>query len=628
MCGIIGATGDAPVLATLLEGLVRLEYRGYDSAGVALPAHGTIWRRRKAGHNRCIHELAESVEDAPEGITCGIGHSRWATHGAPTETNAHPHTDASGRLALIHNGIIENHRELARSLPRGGAELVSDTDTEVLAHLIAAEMLGGLGLANALRACLRRVEGKFAIGVVHADEPDLIVAARRGSPLVCGTDATTGYLASDIPAIHGKADTFFIIDNDRVVEITPGVIRVTDLDGNEYEPVEREVTWSLEAAEKGGYPDFMSKEIHEQPAAVRDTLLGRIAETGPGAPVGAGPRLVLDQMRLSDDDLRMIDKVFIVACGSSYHSGLVAQQAIEHWARIPCEVEIASEFRYRDPVLSRSSLVVAISQSGETIDTLEAVHFAKWQQARVLAVCNVVDSSMARDADAVLYTRAGPEIGVASTKCHLAQHVAMQIIALYLAQVRGRLYPEEAASILRDLGALPEKVEAVLGTADIVKNVCSAPIVSEARDFFFLGRGVSRAVALEGALKLKEISYLRAEGYAGGELKHGPIALIEPGTVVVAIATRSRLREKILSNVQEVKARGATIVLVVDERDIDDPAVVALADHVLPVPGAGHELFQPIIDNVPLQLLAYQLATARGNDVDKPRNLAKVVTVE
>ncbi len=618
MCGIIGGTGETPVLPLLVEGLRRLEYRGYDSAGIALPAHGTIWRRRKAGGTRSISELGEGVGDAPPGITCGIGHSRWATHGAPTEVNAHPHTDASGRLAIIHNGILENFRELTHDLPRRGAELVSETDTEVLAHLIAAEVAGGAGLADAVRTCLRRVEGKFAIAVIHADEPDLIVAARRSSPLVCGTDATTAYLASDIPAIHGKADRFYVIDDDRVVELTPGAIRVTDLQGSELVPEEREVTWDLAAAEKGGYPDFMSKEMYEQPAAVRDTLLGRIVQG----------RIALDQVRLSDEDLRMIDKVYVVACGSSYHAGLVGKQAIQHWCRLPVEVEIASEFRYQDPVLGRTSLVVAISQSGETIDTLEAVHHAKQQGAPVLAVCNVVDSSMARDADAVLYTRAGPEIGVASTKCHLAQLVAMQVLALYLAQVRGTSYPEEVAERLGHLEQIPQRVAAALESADTVKGIASAPDVRDARDFFFLGRGVGRAVALEGALKLKEISYLRAEGYPGGELKHGPIALIEPGTVVVAVATRSRLAGKVLSNVEEVKARGATVVLVVDERDVDVPAVRKLADHIIPLPGTGHELFQPIVDNIPLQLFAYALATARGNDVDKPRNLAKVVTVE
>ncbi len=618
MCGIIGATGEVAVIPVLVEGLRRLEYRGYDSAGIALPAHGTIWRRRKAGGTRSITELGEGVGDAPPDIACGIGHSRWATHGAPTEANAHPHTDASGRLAIIHNGIIENFRELALDLPGKGSELASDTDTEVLGHLIAAQVAQGLDLADAVRACLRRVHGKFAIAVVHADEPDLIVAARRGSPLVCGTDATTAYLASDIPAIHGRAERFFVIDDDRVVELTPGVIRVTDLHGTEVVPQERQVTWDLAAAEKGGYPDFMSKEIHEQPAAVRDTLLGRIVD-------GC---ITLDQVRLSDDDLRMIDKVFVVACGSSYHAGLVAKQSIQHWCRLPVEVEIASEFRYQDPVLGRTSLVVAISQSGETIDTLEAVLHAKQQGAPVLAVCNVVDSSMARDADAVLYTRAGPEIGVASTKCHLAQLVAMQVLALYLAQVRGTHYPEEVAEKLHHLDQLPARVAAALESGDTVKGIASAPVICCARDFFFLGRGVGRAVALEGALKLKEISYLRAEGYPGGELKHGPIALIEPGTVVVAVATRSRLMGKVLSNVEEVKARGATIVLLVDERDVDTPAVRKLADHVIALPGAGHELFQPVVDNVPLQLLAYALATARGNDVDKPRNLAKVVTVE
>jgi glucosamine--fructose-6-phosphate aminotransferase (isomerizing) len=616
MCGIIGATGSSPVLPVLLEGLARLEYRGYDSAGVALVADGGVWRRRRAGGNKSVAELTEAVGDAPPATT-GIGHSRWATHGAPTEPNAHPHIDATGRLALAHNGIIENYRELARTLPQGGDELISDTDTEVLAHLIAARKGDGMGLADAVRAALAMVQGKFAIAVIHADDPELIVGARRGSPLIAGQTDGTGLLASDIPAIHGRAETFYVIDNDRVAEVRPGNVRVTDLAGREVELVAREVSWDLEAAEKGGYPDFMMKEIHEQPAAVRDTLLGRIV----------GGRLVLDQMRLSDDDVRQIDKVFVVATGSSYHAGMVGRLSIEHFAQLPTELEIASEFRYRDPVLDSSSLVVAISQSGETLDTMEAVaHTKAMSKARVLAVTNVVDSSLARDADATLYTRAGPEIAVASTKCHMAQLVAMHVLALYLAQVRGKYYPEEVALQLDCLQRLPERVQTAIDSAPAVTDV--ARQVEGVRDFFFIGRGVGNAMALEGALKLKEISYLRAEGYPAGELKHGPIALIEPGVVVVAIATRSRLRDKLLANMQEVKARGAIVVALVDEEDADDAHVRALADHVLTVPDAGHELFQPVVDVVPLQLLAYALATARGNDVDRPRNLAKTVTVE
>lgn len=617
MCGIIGVTGPDPVLPTLLEGLVRLEYRGYDSAGVAMQVDGAIWRRRQAGGNGSVQRLVAVTEDAPPAV-CGIGHSRWATHGPPVESNAHPHLAGGAKLALVHNGIIENYRALARLLPEQGAELTSDTDTEVLAHLIANRMVvDKLGLADAVRACLSDVEGKFAIGVIHADEPGLIVGARRGSPLICGRSDDTGYLASDIPAIHGQAEEFFVIENDRVVEIRPGTVVITDLDGVEVEAVAREVTWDLESAEKGGYDDFMLKEINEQPTAVRDTLMGRIE----------GGKLGLDQVRLSDGDLRRVDKVFIVACGTSYHAGMVGRTAIEHFAHLPVEIELASEFRYRDPVLDSSSLVVAISQSGETLDTMEAVSHAKsTSKAKVLAVTNVVDSSLARDADAVLYTRAGPEIGVAATKTHLAQLVAMQVLALYLAQVRGAYYPEEVAHFLRDLQALPGRVEAAIGTETQVKAI--AEQLTGVRDFFFIGRGVGFAVALEGALKLKEISYLRAEAYAAGELKHGPIALIEPGTVVLACATRGRLRDKILANVQEVKARGATVVLLCDERDVNDSDITGSADHVLGVPSAGHELFQPVVDVIPLQLFSYHLAKARGNDVDKPRNLAKTVTVE
>jgi glucosamine--fructose-6-phosphate aminotransferase (isomerizing) len=617
MCGIIGATGSDPVLPVLLEGLARLEYRGYDSAGVALVDGDHIWRRRRAGGTKSVAELTEAVGDAPVGLVTGIGHSRWATHGAPTEVNAHPHLDGSGRLALVHNGIIENYRELARSLPRSGEELVSDTDTEVLAHLVAMRVDIGLTLADAVRSCLRQVEGKFAIAVVHAGEPGVVVGARRGSPLICGRSDGTAYLASDIPAIHGRAREFYVVLNDQVVELGAGTVRITDLAGAEVEPVVREVTWDLEAAEKGGYPDFMLKEIHEQPAAVRDTLLGRIV----------GGRLALDQVRLSDDDLRQVDKVFIVACGSSFHAGMVGRLAIGHFASLPVEVEIASEFRYRDPVLDSTSLVIAVSQSGETLDTMEAVAHAKaMSKARVLAVSNVVDSSLARDADAVLYTRAGPEIGVASTKCHLAQLVAMQVIALYLAQVRGKLYPEEVEHQLEHLQRLPACVDAAVARRAEVEAVAAA--VADASGFLFIGRNAGYPVALEGALKLKEISYLRAEGYPAGELKHGPIALVEPGTVVVAVATRSHLKDKVISNIAEVKARGATVVALVDEHDADDRNVVGLVDHVLALPWAGHALFQPVIDVVPLQLFAYALAKARGNDVDKPRNLAKVVTVE
>ncbi|HUR78837.1 MAG TPA: glutamine--fructose-6-phosphate transaminase (isomerizing) [Acidimicrobiales bacterium] len=621
MCGIIGVTGDSAALGVILEGLHRLEYRGYDSAGVALVVAGdTIWRQRRAGGTKSLPELTAAVDDAPVGVTCGIGHNRWATHGGPTESNAHPHVDASGKLALVHNGIIDNYRELAAGLPQGGAELTSETDSEVLAHVIAARMADtGAGLADATRAALREVRGKFSIGVVHVDEPDLIVGARRGSPLICGVNDTTAYLASDIPAIHGKAKEFFVIDDERVVELRPGSVRLTTLTGDEVTPERREVTWDLASAEKGGYPDFMLKEIHEQPDAVRDTLLGRIDD-------GV---VAIEDSQLSDDDLRRIDKVFIVGCGTSYNAGLVGELAIEHWAKLSVESDIASEFRYRDPVLSPTSLVVAISQSGESLDTMEAVTFAKRQRAPVLSVCNVVDSSMARDSDAVIYTHAGPEICVASTKTHVAQIAALNLLALQLAQVRGTLYPEEAAHLVRDLQLVPDKIAEATKQTDHVKDV--AEKYRDVRDVFFIGRQVGRAMAQEGALKLKELSYVRAEAYPAGELKHGPIALIEPGTLVVAIATRSRLLDKIVANIQEVKARGASILALATDVDGEggvDPRIADLADDVFVSPYAGHELFTPMVDIVALQLFAYYLAKARGNDVDKPRNLAKTVTVE
>jgi glucosamine--fructose-6-phosphate aminotransferase (isomerizing) len=610
MCGIVGYTGTEPALPVLLEGLGRLEYRGYDSAGVALHHGRGIWRRRRAGK---LAELTGAVGDAPASASSGIGHTRWATHGRPSEANAHPHVDCSGRLAVVHNGIIENYLGLGDELVAHGHELASETDTEVLAHLFEQAMREGLDLAEAVRTCLRRVEGSYAIAVIHADDPDVVVAARRGSPLVVGRTADAGLVASDIPAILGQTREIYILDDDQVVDVRPGELRFRTLDGAAVEPVRRQIDWDLEAAEKGGYPDFMLKEIHEQPQAVRETLRGRLA---------GGGRLQLDEVRLSDDELLAIDKVFIVACGTSYHAGLVARHALEHWTRLPVEIDIASEFRYRDPVLDAQTLVVGVSQSGETLDTMEACHYAKRQKARILVITNVVDSSMAREADAVLYTRAGPEIGVAATKTHLAQIVAMEVLAFYLAQVRGTMLPDDRGERLAELQGLPLLVEEVLENSETMMEVGRR--FADVRDFFFLGRGVGYPVALEGALKLKEISYARAEGYPAGEMKHGPIALIEPGSVVVAVATRSRLHAKMLANIQEMRARGATVVVVAN---VGDEETAAHADAVLAVPRT-YELFSPAVDVVALQLFAYALAKARGRDVDKPRNLAKTVTVE
>ena len=613
MCGIVGVTGGAQALPFLLDGLSRLEYRGYDSSGIALVHGDGVWVRRRAGK---LAELTAAVGDAPASVV-GVGHTRWATHGGPTERNAHPHTDCTGALALVHNGIIENHVELGDELVSAGHELASETDSEVLAHLVESAMTGGARLADAVRAALARVEGSYAIAVVHAREPDLVVAARRSSPLVAGLADGAGFVASDIPALLAATREVYVIDDDQVVEVRPGSLRVTTLDGAEVTPVRRHVDADVETAEKGGYPDFMLKEIHEQPRAVQETLRERVR----------GDRLVLGDLELSDEDLRAVDKVFIVGCGTSFHAGMVARYAIEHWARLPAEIDVASEFRYRDPVLDAQSLVVGVSQSGESLDTMEACRFARSanNKARVLVVCNVVDSSMAREADAVLYTRAGPERGVAATKTHLAQIVAMELLALRLAQVRGLLYPEEVARQVEALHAMPALIERVLARSD---EICdTARRYTGTRDFFFLGRGVGYPVALEGALKLKEISYARAEAYPAGEMKHGPIALIEPGTVVVAIATRGRLHSKIVNNIDEVRARGATVVVVANE---GDDATAAHADSVLWVPAVprGAELFSPMVDVVALQLFAYAIAKARGADVDQPRNLAKTVTVE
>jgi len=613
MCGIIGATGLDGVIDLLIEGLERLEYRGYDSAGVVVTTPGALWRTRAADGTRSVAELKELVDAAPAGATTGVGHTRWATHGHPSVENAHPLFDCTGRVAVVHNGIIENHTELQIELERAGHVMDSATDTEVLAHLVEEHLGEGMGLAEAVRAALRVVRGSFSIAVVSADEPELLVAARRNTPLILGRAGRASLLASDIPALLGRTEQLFVLADDQLAELRPGSIKVTTLDGEPVDPPALSVDWDLAAAQKGGFEDFMSKEIREQPRAVADTLLDRRRPDG---------SLTLDEMRLTDEDLSSITRVYIVACGSSYHAGLLAKYAIEQWAKVPAEVDIASEFRYRNPVLDPRALAVGVSQSGESLDTLLALREARARGARVLGVTNVVDSSIAREADAVLYTRAGPEICVAATKTLLAQIVALDLLALTLAQVHGTRSAADIASSLDALHGLPAAIEEVLSREKEVDEVAEA--LATARDFFFLGRHVGFPVALEGALKLKELSYLHAEGYPAGELKHGPIALIERGTVVVGIATRNPLWEKFQSNIAEVKSRGATVALVAND---GDRAAAELADHVLWVPEA-EQLVAPVIDIVPLQLLAYRIARLHGLDVDRPRNLAKTVTVE
>ena len=608
MCGIVGYVGPRPVVDVLLPGLAHLEYRGYDSAGIALNMGNSMDVMKRAGR---IAELESLVEaEGPFEAISGIGHTRWATHGAPNTINAHPHTDPGGDVVVVHNGIVENWVDLKRKLVESGDDFVSDTDTEVLAHLIGD--LSDLPLSEAVRQVMNQADGALALAVMRRSEPDLIVGARRGSPLVVGRGDNENFLASDIPAFLEHTREMVIIDDERIVEIRPGSIRIIDLDGNEVEPEHRKVEWDLEAAEKGGFPTFMLKEIHEQPHAVADTLAGRVTETG---------RVVLNELEMDDNFLRAVDKVFVLACGTSYHAAMMAKYAIERWTRLPVEIDIASEFRYRDPVLDARSLVIGISQSGETIDTLAAIRYAKAQGANVIGVSNVVESALARESDAVLYTRAGPEIGVAATKTFTTQLVAMQLLGLYLAQVRGTLSPGAVELLVNDLLRLPEQIEDVLLLSDEIEALTSE--WSDVRDYFFMGRSGDFPVAMEGALKLKEIAYVRAEGYAAGEMKHGPIALIEQGVVVVGVATDSHVRAKTISNMEEMKARGATIVLVAEDGD----DVGEVADHVIRVP-SGPDLLCTVTAVVPLQLLSYHIATAKGLDVDKPRNLAKTVTVE
>jgi len=612
MCGIIGVVGSPDALPILLEGLERLEYRGYDSAGVALHAADALWRARSADGTESVQHLIDTCRSAPTG-TSGIGHTRWATHGAPGEANAHPHADCSATIALIHNGIIENHAELREELLARGHHFASATDTEVLAHRLEEFRAQGLDLAESLRSTLREVRGAFAVAVVDANEPDVIVAARRVSPLIVGTADGETYLASDVPAILDHCKRFFIVEDDQLVVLTPQGYTATTLDGDAVTLNELLVDWDLETAQKGGYEDFMSKEMAEQPDALRATLLNRVASNGD---------ITFDEMRVSDERLRRVTKVTLVACGSSYHTALVAKYAIEKWARVAVDVDIASEYRYRDPIVSENDLVIGVSQSGETIDTFLAMAEAKRLGATVVAVTNVVDSSMARAADAVLYTRAGMEICVVATKSVVSQIVVLETLALRLAQLRGTLSPAEVSRLLSALQSVPELVAEVLTRENAVASI--ARELAATRDYFFLGRGVGFPTALEGALKLKEITYVHAEGYPGGELKHGPLALIEPGVVVVAILTDDAMKEKLLSNIAEVKSRGATVLSVAHDGSLD---VAAVSDYVMWVP-ATEALLSPLVDAVALQQFAYHVARDRGLNVDRPRNLAKTVTVE
>jgi glucosamine--fructose-6-phosphate aminotransferase (isomerizing) len=618
MCGIVGYVGERQARDVVIEGLRRLEYRGYDSAGIALitdsEPSGALAVDKRAGK---LANLEKAIEETPlPPSTTGIGHTRWATHGAPNDTNAHPHTGPRRRVAVVHNGIIENFARLRDELERGGNDLVSETDTEVTAHLLEAEVEAGHDLTAAMQRVCRRLEGAFTLVAIDAEDPSRVVAARRNSPLVVGIGDGENFIGSDVAAFIEHTRDALELGQDQVVTITREGAEVTDFDGNPAEGRHYHVDWDLAAAEKGGFDWFMRKEIFEQPRAIADALLGRHDEAG---------QLQLDEVRISDDELRDIDKIIIIGCGTAHYAGLVAKYAIEHWTRIPCEVELAHEFRYRDPILTRNTLVVAISQSGETADTLMAIRHAVKQRARVLAICNTNGSTIPRESDAVIYTHAGPEIGVASTKGFLTQLIACYLLGLYLAQVRGTKFGDEIAGVVRELAQMPANVQSILDDAESVYAL--AQRFKGTRSVLFLGRHAGYPVALEGALKLKELAYIHAEGFAAGELKHGPIALIEEGLPVLCVVPprgRDQLHDKMISAIQEVRARGALTVVLAESGDTE---VAPYADVLIGLPTVP-TLLQPVVATVPLQLFACELATLMGHDVDQPRNLAKSVTVE
>jgi glutamine---fructose-6-phosphate transaminase (isomerizing) len=614
MCGIVGYVGDRSAQDVVIDGLRRLEYRGYDSAGIALITADGLAVDKRAGK---LANLEKAIADTPlPASTTGIGHTRWATHGGPTDGNAHPHVGRTSRVAVVHNGIIENFAELRASLETDGHEFTSQTDTEVAAHLLEREVVGGADLTIAMQKVCSILEGAFTFVAIDAQDPSRVVAARRNSPLVVGLGEGESFLGSDVAAFIEHTREAMELDQDQVVTITRDGATVTNFDGTPAEGRRFHVDWDLAAAEKDGHDWFMRKEILEQPRAVADSLLGRRTPSG---------SLHLDEMRLDDDELREVTKIIIIAAGTSFYAGMVAKYAIEHWCRISVEVELASEFRYRDPILDNSTLVVAISQSGETADTLQAIRHARSQRSKVLAICNTNGSTIPRESDAVIYTHAGPEIGVASTKGYVTQLVACYLLALYLAQVKGTMYGDEIDGVMTQLEAMPAAVEKVLETAPQVYDL--AREYADRRAFLFLGRHAGYPVALEGALKLKELAYLHAEGFAAGELKHGPIALVEEGLPIWCIVPprgRDFLHDKMRSGIMEVRARGARTIALVEE---GDDSVDSVSDTIIRLPKVP-VLLQPLVAVVPMQLFACQLATELGYDVDQPRNLAKSVTVE
>lgn len=617
MCGIVGYTGGEPAKNRLIEGLKRLEYRGYDSAGIALQDSGRLKLLHRVGK---VEQLEAAAAETRGHATCGIGHTRWATHGVPSEKNAHPHTSCAGDIAIVHNGIIENFAELRESLAARGHTFTSETDTEVVAHLIeeayhsrpGAGNKGTHDLMDALRIAVTQIVGTYAIAAVCEDEPGRIVVTRKDSPIVLAHGEDGSYVASDIIAVVDASRDVIVLSDGEFADMRPDGIACFDSAGNEIDPTVMHVDWDIDVAEKGGYPDFMMKEIHEQPRVVRDTLAGRLTSGS----------LEIDELGLSLEELTLIDRVYVIACGTSYHAGLIAKHLIEMWARIPTEVEVASEFRYRNPIITPSTLVVAVSQSGETADTLAAIRDARIKGAKVFGITNVVGSPVARESDGVIYTKANKEIAVASTKSFLGQVVSLTLLAMLLGQSKGKLTIAQIRLLYRELADTAEQIERILANTEDIERAAAACV--DAKSALFIGRGVGSAICYEGALKLKEISYLHAEAYAAGEMKHGPIALLDDGFPVIVVATKSPVYDKVISNIQESKARGAMTVAIATEGDEE---IRKHADYVIYIPKV-RDAFSPITASVPLQLFAREIAILRGCDVDQPRNLAKSVTVE
>lgn len=608
MCGIVGYIGKEQAAPIILDGLSKLEYRGYDSAGMAVFDGKTIQTQKAIGRLKVLENLTRGGETLPG--RSGIGHTRWATHGAPSDDNAHPHTNGQGTIAVVHNGIIENYIPLKKKLTDKGYQFRSETDTEVLAHLLDYYYKGNP--LEAVTKVLHRVEGSYALGILFADHPDEVYAARKDSPLIVGKNDAGCFIASDVPAILKYTRTVYYLDNQEVAVLRSDDIRFYSVDEEELSKESVTVDWDANAAEKAGYEHFMLKEMYEQPKTITDTISPRIRNND----------IVIEELKMNDDDLRRVSKIHIVACGSAYHAGVTGKYVLENLAQIPVEVDVASEFRYRNPILEENAMVIVISQSGETADTLAALRESKARGFKVLGIVNVVGSSIAREADACLYTWAGPEIAVATTKAYSAQLVAMYLLAMKFAKVRGTIDETKFQDLLADLRCLPDQIELLLGQKEKIQHFANRYL--GARDIFFIGRGIDYAISLEGSLKLKEISYIHSEAYAAGELKHGTISLIEDGTLVVALSTQPKLYQKTISNIVEVKARGAFVMAVTNE---ENKAIEKASDYVIYIPETN-PCFANSLAIVPLQLFAYYVAVGRGCDVDKPRNLAKSVTVE